>query len=303
MSQEPLGRELQLGESVRWHRVMSRLIEILEKRYSACFQFLPFEESHADWRLLSALIHRKQMVRLNGSCYFPVMHQSQIAGALQLKDANLPTQTLAWIQELVELVAPLANFGEIERDGLIRLEQELELLASPKGLFRLNEIRSKQLSLVNERSVVASPLSQAREDQVQALKQAPCFIEAKRSEQVLRMALQLHEESRNSAFVPFCDLDPEVRKSSDLLNEIHSVSIFLKNPHMLDTLERAAIEVHLKTSCESKSIFWLTTSDLNYADLLRLYSDQASFLRKLSIRVLRSPTKRDREPRGQVWLH
>lgn len=283
MKQEPEGRELGIIESQRWHRLIGRLLNTLGKRYHADFRFVPFARESSDWQLLTSLLHRNQMIRLNGSCYFPVMHKHQLAGAVELKGAELSSATLQWIHAVVDLVAPLAFFKETELATLMRLEQEIEMLLMPKGLLRIDRPRERALSLIDQRSGTQFDFSKTNG----ASYRAPCFIDSRSSIRSREQALELHANSQNTVFVPYRDLDQEVRDSAVLLNQLSSVTVYLQDPQQMSVNERRELMLHLRSAALRSSIFWVVSSSMTYSELLRCPQIEPSLIRSLSVQVIK----------------
>lgn len=214
---------------------MDRLINILNSRYGCELYFRPIasltecQKSHQCSRLPSSGIHR------NGDLIFlPITLNKDFVGILEIQDSPIMTSKVLesirdFITLLVESIYTATN--RVEELKLI----ENQLLSEPKST-----IHSNVVSLLNYK-IQNYNLDQYKNPKLGLSKQkinnftgseavkVPCLLESKSSDDMLRMALEVHEQSDSFAFLSFHQLETEVRNCSHSIASLGNITLFIPN--------------------------------------------------------------------------
>lgn len=265
--------------SKKFDSILSRFFGLLRKRFDGDFQYLPYVADHSDWKLIQSLLFQNQPVTLNGDCYFPVYLKDELIGAIQRKGSALGHTDRHRINDMVSLVLAESLISLMQFEDLNRLESHLHSVDKTPGVLKIADFKKYKSPSVEE-----DQNSPAHKKVSYCI---PTLIEASIIEETFKMSLEMHEESRRVAMINYWELPSDVREDSSALRALGAITIYLPNPHLMNSCEQDALKNSIKFGSSEHMPLWLSGTTLPYAELLKRRSFDQALLKHLSMSFLR----------------
>jgi len=244
-----------------------------ELEYSDLAQLSPQESS------LILTHNSKKPIRINGELSFLVSVRDQIVGVAKVVSKNnLCDSSISALQEVVSMVLESTLLAASSMEVIELLEGQLTP-KSPSNVVNLARVRQSHLKTndyVNTKSFDGNTSYNI-----------PFMIEGSNFEDILRMAIEIHEQSRRYAFVHFDQLNHDVRTSFEGLESVGHVTLFVPDICALKDSEIFTMVSFMKSERTKESPQFIVGSVRTLKSVLERQIVPREFVELMSVGYLR----------------
>lgn len=261
--------------------VLDRLVEMIRKRYHCNLRYRPFSRDDALDQLKKHLMYSNQPVQLNDQWVFPVHLKRDLVGAAEVTPAHkLTVKQVQSLTDVIRLVLESTLLTANSLDHLARLEEKMRTSEfSPTNVVPLDAYLKTKIPMVEPEDLDKPPRRLSFS--------VPCLIESNNFDDLTKMALELHHNSKRQAFIHIEELSSEVTRSADELRALGSFTIFIADICSLDKEQQLAIKSYLSGRRTRDNCQIIAGTLRSYAQLVRQDLVDHELLRRMSVAYLR----------------
>jgi len=195
---------------------VERLTELVQKQYGCEFSYQTLSELNE--RTLTPDLRRGDIINAGDWVFFPVFLGARLVGAARIsRRDNISSQDLKSMHKMIRMILE-SKLHDIDR---IEMLDQLET-----HLIKMRENSGAQSNLIQFREFQPNPFPLTSLGEKDGL-HFPFLIESLNSEDIFKMALEIHSKTNRYAFLSIEDINVAAFDSLDALKNLGAITIFV----------------------------------------------------------------------------
>ncbi len=222
--------------------VLNRLIEMVKTRYGCELNYKILDElNDKEKGLLCSLDSKAPALKVENKAFFPVMVKGDLVGAAEVLDCDeICDRSLRALKDIISLVIESLHVTANSLEVISVLEKQLT--STPKK--HTNVISINKFKPLNGHT---NTYRFNKSFNGTSTFNVPCLLESKSSDDLFKMAVEIHEHSRRFALLSFDQIDLKIRTNPAELKKLGNISLYIKDISKLSDSELFAVIGFLKS--------------------------------------------------------